>query len=809
MLLPAVTLDAAMATHEALLRLAHHGYWLDPNAAGASEYLAGYVERIRAASAATATPRSRVPSRAASRLAKNGRPRIDARATPESPSASHPSTRERAPLRADGFDVAAAAKLLARPLDEGRVAIRRQWQTTIYWYSFPLRRVLEQLSESPLGLPVRDALGLHEYQSAPTAQADDVAPSSSEGTAIGFRGIVLRGSDLVGVSEPSDTPRPASRAASVDASYDGGERGAHPTRASAAAGPFSPSPAPTSVRPPEVGSGGMFSRSIPSSDDPAPAIPSPVPARPVEIEAYPHVEAPERVLVGATFDVEIGLGRTAMAITPAATPMRLAATPGAKTIEVEVHVVAEGFDAPNGWRQMLSVSVANPYEQRVVVTLIAQPQQEDVRLTTITVHYAVDGVTCGSMSRRIAVDATPNIISHSDPRGTEWRADQPPPTPITVKAPLAIPDVELNIAKPDANGAKGDYVCTMRNAHGIPVPDAPIRISLGDDAPTYAKSIIDEIRQWDGDALVENLLAGHGESIAAKLPDEFWTMLRAVAATVNAKCEQRGESARAITLQLNSAEPYVPWELATMNPPLDPTRPPALAAQVAMGRWILGDASVASPPRTNIAVKSMAVMAGMYNAAVSGLRRLPKAEAEVNELEQRYSGTLRATRYDCDPVGLKSLLDAKNGGGAEAVHFAGHGQVDPNHPGEAALFLSNGKPLSPIFFRKTQLGERHAPFVFLNACMVGAAGEMLGDFGGFPGAMLAGNVTALVAPLWAVNDDIAHWVATTFYEQTLDAPHRPVAEVLRDIRDQYEDHPDSSSYLAYVYYGNPCLTLTV
>jgi hypothetical protein len=90
--------------------------------------------------------------------------------------------------------------------------------------------------------------------------------------------------------------------------------------------------------------------------------------------------------------------------------------------------------------------------------------------------------------------------------------------------------------------------------------------------------------------------------------------------------------------------------------------------------------------------------------------------------------------------------------------------------------------------------------------MVGTAGEMLGDYGGFPGNCLAGNFSGLVAPLWAVNDVVAKWVALEFYRHALSDTPRPVAEILRDIRGAFAQQPQASSYLAYVYYGNPHLT---
>jgi hypothetical protein len=528
----------------------------------------------------------------------------------------------------------------------------------------------------------------------------------------------------------------------------------------------------------------MVGMPSPSGSEP-PATPSaPGTSAPVEVKAYPKVEHPEAVTVGVAFDFVIGLGATVMAGEVDRGPMGFVAPAGAETIAVDVQVVADGFQSPSGWRHVLTVSVADPYAATVTVPLMADTQDGPVKVRAITVHYAYEGVTRGSITRNLAVLQPGAVLPPPDPRGINLLAAQP-----------AAPD----IAKPDGNATRGTFLVTMRNAHGVPVPDAPIPIDLGSEPRVFARQLIDEMPRYDGGELLTFAVDGAGDLIAKQLPAEFWQMLRAVHAAVGAT--------RPLTLQLNTADPYVPWELALVDPPLDPGRVGHLAAQVSMGRWILGDAAVAAPPRAAMHVQSIAVMAGMYKAAETGLKKLPNAEAEVAELETTYKnrGTIK---YDCTMPALASLLGAAVGGGAQLVHFAGHGQVDPLRPGDAALYLSNGTAISPLLFRRAKLGSVSAPFLFLNACMVGVAGEMLGDYGGFPGACLANNFSGLIAPLWAVNDVIARWIATEFYRQAMATPARPVAEILRDVRQAFQDHPNASSYLAYVYYGNPYLTFS-
>jgi CHAT domain-containing protein len=202
----------------------------------------------------------------------------------------------------------------------------------------------------------------------------------------------------------------------------------------------------------------------------------------------------------------------------------------------------------------------------------------------------------------------------------------------------------------------------------------------------------------------------------------------------------------------------------------------------------------------------------MY-AATSGFAPLPQAQAEVAALAKLY----RAVALDAEMMVVSALLGAQivRGServGAEAVHFAAHGEVDPTRPESAALFLSDGLPLKPSLFRRSALGEKHRPFLFLNACMVGTAGEALGDADGFPGNCLKGGFRALLAPLWAVDDEVAHDFALEFYRRAfgIGGKPEPVGTILRDLRQQYDGGEEGSkvhTYMAYVFYGHPELTL--
>ena len=500
---------------------------------------------------------------------------------------------------------------------------------------------------------------------------------------------------------------------------------------------------------------------------------------------------------------EIGLSENPVAGVATTGELALHVPAGTKTIPVEVQVVADGFSAPEGWERTLEVAVANPTEARVKVPLVALAQSEDVRLTSLSVHFVSGGITRGAALRNVVVEARAGIAPPPDDRGVSWLAVAGPPPVIGLDTTPSKPDIELDIIKPDGNATRGYYKCVVRNAHGVPVPSGATTIDLGDDAATFAKTLIDQVRLYTGSPLVRNLLDGIAAQIAGKMPEAFWNVLQGVAAKI---------TDRPVTLQLNSAEPYVPWELAWVAAAIDRSRPSFLGAQVAMGRWILGDPNITLPPSHARGIRAMAVMAGMYNST-AGLVSLPKAIEEAKALIKSFQA-MPAVPLECTAANFQALLDAQVTfnfnpiGGVECVHFAGHGEVDPSRPGDAAIYLNNGSPITPLLFRNSTLGKTYAPFLFLNACMVGTAGQMLGDYGGFPGNCLAGGFCGLIAPLWAVNDDVAKAFAIEFYDEALSGRSGSVAEILRQLRAKYDPRQPVPSYLAYVYYGNPFLRLS-
>ncbi|HRD94395.1 MAG TPA: CHAT domain-containing protein [Accumulibacter sp.] len=260
---------------------------------------------------------------------------------------------------------------------------------------------------------------------------------------------------------------------------------------------------------------------------------------------------------------------------------------------------------------------------------------------------------------------------------------------------------------------------------------------------------------------------------------------------------------------LLTAEAHIPWELARMPGPLDAAAPLYLGCQVDTGHWPLNDSgNPALHPSARVAVHHMAVVVGDY-AARSGWRKLENAELEGAATSTRY----HVIRLAAAPK-IKQLLNTRLTvgdacGGAEAVHIVCHGEAIQGHPLNAAVILDEGQHLDPEYLTDSHLGAQYHPFLFLNASQVGKAGELLGSFSGFADESLKGGFSGFLAALWSVDDVIAHDIAVEFYERVFGASGKLREAVAALLRGRFDPdrEKNSSTRLAYVFYGHPGLAL--
>ncbi|TVR50853.1 MAG: CHAT domain-containing protein [Gemmatimonadales bacterium] len=425
-----------------------------------------------------------------------------------------------------------------------------------------------------------------------------------------------------------------------------------------------------------------------------------------------------------------------------------------------------------------------------VFTLTAPDIQTNRALMEVRVNFYLEHRWCGEASRHLDVrqdSGVPPLDEIPLPPGPpSWRAG------LTLEPGAVPPDLIVRIQRGEAAGR---YLWSCLSPHlDLPAPDDPAKalMTLAGDAATF-------VRQQFGPRANRPLgrmdladIEGIGEEIYRATPDHFKDSYWAV--------QQWSEEAGLPfeSIQIVTDEPFIPWELMRLD---DPVRAPGIPAEFlalrqGVGRWL---AEHVGGPRQRIPVSELAVAASDY-LDIPGTNPLPWAAKELHLLET----THRAT-----PVALlgETVLDFLEHGTAQVVHFACHGRMSLQNPNASELVMEDAKHVRPTHVARGQVRDqglgRHHPLVFLNACEVGGAAEALSLVAGFPAAFLKAGASALVSPLWVVNDERAFEIARDFYQAALvPGGGRPLGQLLRDVRARWRDE-GHLTYLAYVLYGDP------
>jgi hypothetical protein len=245
------------------------------------------------------------------------------------------------------------------------------------------------------------------------------------------------------------------------------------------------------------------------------------------------------------------------------------------------------------------------------------------------------------------------------------------------------------------------------------------------------------------------------------------------------------------SIAIYSQEPYIPWEL------IKPQRGPGdedgfLGAVFSVARW--KQATRFPDPLT---VSGFSIIAPVYTEE-SGSRPLPGAQAEADGLVAAFG----AVRVPGDRATVRRLLESNDG--VQLIHFAGHGDFDPQDTAAMTIIRLSDAPLVPGDLTRAVLGRSMRPFVFLNACEVGEQGWALTRIGGWAEAFTDVGFSGFVGPYWAVNDRVARKAAMLFYHSL--STGETVGEAVRQVRlrfytdDEHRGHP---SWLAYTLHCQP------
>lgn len=257
------------------------------------------------------------------------------------------------------------------------------------------------------------------------------------------------------------------------------------------------------------------------------------------------------------------------------------------------------------------------------------------------------------------------------------------------------------------------------------------------------------------------------------------------------------------SIQIYSDDPQLPWELMVPFRENGTEERNHLGVEFSISRWhARQDSRAVSSPPPIVDLKELVLVAPRYTPP------LPEVEYELDTIKGlNLARRLRVLRGGIDDV-RASLSSLPQG----IVHFAGHGVVRGGAPGsEYAILLGGEQELSLKQWKgMIALQQTHHPFIFFNACDVGRAARTVGFVNGWAPVMLDAGASGYLGALWPVSDAKAAQFAMHFYRSLATSlaatSEANIMEAVKSARSLFFESGDPT-YLAYVYYGDPALTI--
>lgn len=406
--------------------------------------------------------------------------------------------------------------------------------------------------------------------------------------------------------------------------------------------------------------------------------------------------------------------------------------------------------------------------------------------------FYVDGRPCGRVARTIEIEgvAGPEVAGNPPAReAAATNAAAPPSVEIGPNGSERA-DITVTIVAAEVNDGRS-FICTVETRHAAVIGErksAPwnLQSTTRDLVTGFMKRFTS---QPAGSRQLIAELKGAGNVLFDGSPrifrDTFWSLVDA------------GILIR--TIAVVTAEPFVPWELMIPNRWKGDRyeERPALGVEFQVGRWT---SEQVIAPSSRILLRDSFVIAPAY----SGSRRLRNSDVEAAMVLRSYPGD-RISPADFGNIETRLGSEVRS-----LIHFICHG--DDDGTGIQSVVLEDGAQLSSYALLGmaglARLFRAKRPVVFLNACKVGQTLPSLVGLGGFVVSFIKLGATAVIAPLWSVEDDVAHDIATQFYSQLTSDPTIPLAKVFSAIRAKaYEDGSGRDTYAAYCFYGDPFAAL--
>ena len=494
------------------------------------------------------------------------------------------------------------------------------------------------------------------------------------------------------------------------------------------------------------------------------------------IERVPHIDAIHDgpVRPGDVFDIALYLDT--LPRRAGETGFNLVARSGS---EVEVNIITSShFRLQGGGTAKFKISAkdARIDVSRFTLTCVEPSEWGDGQPSVIAIFF-VDSRPCGKVARTIDVAGIDAVEAKDIEGRIEIGINGLPPADLTV---TVVSDRSFNDGRHFWCWVSTPHLARYRQRVRGPWV-------LKDVTQKIVEGFMDKFTSADTrKAQLISALSGAGVLLFEASPDifqeVFWDLI--------------DRSLPLRTIAIVSEEPFIPWELmipGRLVKGRHQERENPLGVDFDIGRWT--DERIIAPAR-QIVLSDSHVVAPTYE----GEMVLNQAAAEAQMVFAQYPGT------PITPTDFEGLEMALGSVGRSLVHFVCHGKDETG--GLQAIYLEAGDELtSASILRMKGVSEIFAekrPVVFLNACEVGRGAPALVGLGGFVSSFIRLGATAVIAPLWSVDDVAAHAIAEEFYRAVRERPGTPFSRIFSEIRAKaYDRSVGEDTYAAYCFYGDP------
>lgn len=476
-------------------------------------------------------------------------------------------------------------------------------------------------------------------------------------------------------------------------------------------------------------------------------------------------EVPEKVQIHVVFSLLVSLSASSM-------PEKGAALPVALPIGTTVDIVVQprrGFVLVEGNGEG-SLTVSSDDE---TLPLQFKLQGVDVGPGQIRVLTFHKGQPLGDIKLTVTVTEAPANTT------MQRRGQEQTLAPVSVHQP----DLQMWIQELEVAGKPAFIIRLTAQDPALELnlkPFGPIPLKL--DALRYFQEFFEDIEDLPlsnsrEKAIAEQRLAAKGSHLfESLLPEDLRLLLW--------KFRNRIQS-----IQVQSEEPWIPWELCKLFGPDENERiveGPFLCEGFAIARWL-----PPTPFKPSLKLMNMAVVV----PADSSLDFVPNERAYLLSLS---AGKRQVSSVPATFLELRAALAS---GMYDSWHFSGHGSFADTDPNNSIMYLENREKFTPedLSGVVSNLGVTK-PLVFLNACQIGRSAMSLTGIGGWASKFLRAGAGAFIGSYWSIDDKSALDFAQAFYNRLLAGI--PIGRAAQEARLVIKPTGDPT-WLAYTVFAHP------